>query len=1463
MSATFKDLTSLAAHLNGLAGAGKPVVLDGPLVGSETAAALKEAFALPAGQSLTVSGFTTSRGTSQSGDVLTVTGGTAAVLRAQAVPVTLAFWFEGAALQMSVTATMPDTWTLTTAFPDLTLFPFDVLGVSHAVFAYTTVDRPGFHWPGEPGTKVDLAAGQNLLCRIGTTAVSLVGELLGKTAGETTLLAHGPFAPVKGQVLPVGELSASILGSSGFSVGTAPHNLTLTVPRLAVRIGAADYLHPAQDRALLIKGTFHKLEITVSLSPGGDVYHVSVAPLKPGDGSVTSLIEALPGGSGITSHLPSELTTAFSSIGLDEFSMAVRTTPPKVLHAGLSVSTLTGWKLIPGVLELERLRLVVETLDPSGVNVKWVRVLAQAEVLPKLLPGPFMFTVDVDKPEPESGWEITSVSGTHPGAVSVGDLLRHLTGSHDTVPQELRDLVLSDFGITATRKGKQPFSYTLHGTVDAALPLHGTKVPATLNLTAERGASGDYSVQLDGGLVIGDEVFRFDLAMGTSGAHLKATWKMTESPLEFTDIADAFGWTDMPALPSELDLALVKAGFRYDFTTGALVLTATSQHYGDLVFATSKPGSDRRYLLDLVVPLKIALSDIPVAGPQIPAGLDAGIQQLAVVHASAALDQDAINSVNTALSELDGTPLAHTTVAAGTVLTAALRFGGDVHPLSLPLSGGTGSATRPGLGTAPTLATAVEGHGTAPSTEGTPTPTATPPAPASAWITVGKSLGPLHLERVGVQYHDGVLLFLLDADIALGPLALSLDGLGVGSELKEFRPEFALSGLGVSYDAPPIEILGAMLRVPDAQRDPGVRFQYDGELLVRTSKFTIGVLGSYAQLADGLPSLFLFAELKAPLGGPAAFFVTGLMGGFGVNRRLTIPGQDEVDAFPLLALTNPPGQTGGRTSHTPSEVLDILEGRSAAPSGVKKQWIKPEAGEYWLAAGLEFTSYKVVTTRAMLAVEFGNELTIALLGLSVFQLPLPLPQSGVATHPYAYVEMMIRLVLEPSRGSFEATAILSKNSYVLTPDCHLTGGFAFYLWFGDNPHSGEFVTTLGGYHPAFKVPAHFPRVPRLGFNWAVSDEVSIKGEAYAALTSSCVMAGGALEALFHDGGLRAWFTAHADFLVSWHPFFFTGEIGVSIGVSVRLGLLGTITLSLGADVSLWGPPTGGVVRVHLVIVSFSVHFGADRSALDTGALDWKRFTELLPHGSLLAIAVTDGLFKTRDDITSISGKKWIVRAKQFAFDTRSAIPASVLTYDGKEVHRSATAPGGISVKPMDRTGIASTHALTLHREGSTTPVDIKGWQLTPLKQTVPASLWGTPPVPFTQVPGTPSADAMKDAVCGFSVTAPAPAQGTSRGSIAVAELREEYLKPGGRAPWSRTSEAAWRYVPTNSRDALVHLEDMEQGYAKEDRTALHALLTGSTFEDGSPVFTGPSDDLPLLASQARRLLTDVPLLQNG
>ena len=110
----------------------------------------------------------------------------------------------------------------------------------------------------------------------------------------------------------------------------------------------------------------------------------------------------------------------------------------------------------------------------------------------------------------------------------------------------------------------------------------------------------------------------------------------------------------------------------------------------------------------------------------------------------------------------------------------------------------------------------------------------------------------------------------------------------------------------------------------------------------------------------------------------------------------------------------------------------------------------------------------------------------------------------------------------------------------------------------------------------------------------VGKELSITGEAYFALTPSCIMAGGKLCAIFQSGGIRAWFVAYADFLMSWQPFYYTAQMGIALGIDLALSI-GSITISIQIELSvqlqLWGPPLGGEAIVDLTVISFRIPFG--------------------------------------------------------------------------------------------------------------------------------------------------------------------------------------------------------------------------------------------------------------------------------
>ncbi len=619
------------------------------------------------------------------------------------------------------------------------------------------------------------------------------------------------------------------------------------------------------------------------------------------------------------------------------------------------------------------------------------------------------------------------------------------------------------------------------------------------------------------------------------------------------------------------------------------------------------------------------------------------------------------------------------------------------------------------------------------------------------WFPVQKALGPLQCRRLGVEWiqDETFLSLMFDGDVSLGELTVGMLGLSLGMNVKEPTNtsdyKLGLDGLAVSFSSSSVKISGGLLRNKDV-----TPLAYDGVAFVEIAEVGIGALGSYTTVDDA-PSLFVFAFLDAPIGGPPAFFVKGICAGFGYNRDLKIPGESEVQDFPFVAALTDPSKIGGPNA-TPSEALSSLDG-----------WVPAQRGQYWLAAGLKFTSFEIVNGNALAIVRFGQHFEIDLLGLATIKLP----QVGPT---YAYAVLQLRVVIDPGDGLFAASLVLAPESYVLDKDCQLTGGFAFYLWFGPNEHAGDFVVTLGGYHPAFDKPEWYPDESRLGFNWPVSKEVTISGGAYFALTPSCGMLGGSLEVQYASGDLKAWFTAHADILVFWKPFYFDATIGVSVGVSYRIKVLfvkKTVKLELGANLDLYGPPTGGKLKVSLSIVSFTVKFGADKQDR-VPTVPWDEFETLLPQQptetpspaaksratfsaqgaaladngvleleaeeptsepAVLTISADSGLLSTTGTGTDLH---WFVRPDEFAFSTKTAVPStsSVLVDSTGRHARTENASGvtantDISVRPMGIEGATAEHSVQL-KNSSGALVSWDSFDADLSLGSTPEAMWGAP-----------------------------------------------------------------------------------------------------------------------------------------
>jgi len=469
------------------------------------------------------------------------------------------------------------------------------------------------------------------------------------------------------------------------------------------------------------------------------------------------------------------------------------------------------------------------------------------------------------------------------------------------------------------------------------------------------------------------------------------------------------------------------------------------------------------------------------------------------------------------------------------------------------------------------------------------------------WWKVEKSFGPVALQKIGISWDNAPrdLGLYLSGGLDMAGLKIELDALSITFPLTDMsKTKLGLKGMSLTYQGGPVEISGAFLETDG----PNDTKQYDGEAEIKIGSFGIAAIGSYASV-EGHPSLFIFALLDVPLGGPPFFFVTGLAAGFGYNRDLKIPTLDELPKFPLVQ-----GAMAGATGGNP------FTGGNDPASAIKvlSKYIPPDYGEDWLAVGVRFTSFEVIQSFALVTVAFGTRFEFALLGLSAVTMPPALPPED---DPIGFAELAMEVTFSPDSGILGVSAKLTPESYILAKACHLTGGFAFYIWGKDNPdndpksyHAGDFVITLGGYNSHYKKPAFFPDEPRLGFNWKVSDSFTIKGGMYFALTPSAVMAGGALSAVFQSGPVRAWFEVYADFLLSWKPFYYYIDAGITLGASIKIDILfihATITIHVGVQLALWGPDFGGKARVDLSIFSFTIHFGSSQPKVQP--IDWDDF----------------------------------------------------------------------------------------------------------------------------------------------------------------------------------------------------------------------------------------------------------------
>jgi hypothetical protein len=531
------------------------------------------------------------------------------------------------------------------------------------------------------------------------------------------------------------------------------------------------------------------------------------------------------------------------------------------------------------------------------------------------------------------------------------------------------------------------------------------------------------------------------------------------------------------------------------------------------------------------------------------------------------------------------------------------------------------------------------------------------------YYAINKQFGCVDIAGVTVRLSGGRVLFGLDASLALGKLVFSLDNLYIGYDIQKRSLVGGLDGLSAVINAPPLTVGGGLKRVSDDE--------YAGELTIGVRTISLQLLAIYDNGSD-YKSLVAYLCFDAPMGGPPCFFITGIRAGMGYNR-LFVPG--DIRNIDKLIFFDENGKDAQNTLKNADTVFP------------------KQSGEYFLAAGLNFTVFNMVDGKLVAAINFGTSTSFTLLGTAVLTVPFHDKNS-----PIAKAELLINATVN-SEYAF-ILGQLSDDSFILSRACRLTGGFAFYTWYS-GAHSGDFTITLGGYPSFYAKPEYYPLVPRVGFDWRISGELDANGEIYFALTPGSVMAGGSINCRYSAGCISAGFSAYIDVLMNWKPYHYEIDAGITIWAKADLWLF-TIRFELGCDLNIWGPDFSGKARIHFGIVKFTIHFGDSDNSTPTISTD------------------EFGKSFIKKPVINKSYIKGGNASDGFMITTIASAPVSKAMLNDREICPEGSKYG---LKPCGISDFASTHSVVI-TDSRGEKIKTESVSVTVVQNNLPASLWG-------------------------------------------------------------------------------------------------------------------------------------------
>jgi len=767
---------------------------------------------------------------------------------------------------------------------------------------------------------------------------------------------------------------------------------------------------------------------------------------------------------------------------------------------------------------------------------------------------------------------------------------------------------------------------------------------------------------------------------------------------------------------------------------------------------------------------------------------------------------------------------------AGLAVSLGGATGGDNSVASGIMADAKGGASSPPPKFSPALS--VQKHGA----EAMKVGLRAGPGDGPWWIAIQRALGPVYLEQVGFGVtldHDDLesLSLLVDGRVTLFGLTAAVDDLRITYFVLPNASLFDgnswavdLAGLAISGDLSGLTISGGLLKL-----GAGDNLQYLGSLAVKFGPYGLSVFGGYSN-TQNVVSFFAFGALNAPIGGPPAFFVTGIGGGIGINRSIVFPTElTHFNEFPFIRALDPASAPPADPMAALAQLADIFP-------------IHP--GNFWFAAGLSFTSFALIDGVVVISVQIGDGFELALLGLG--RVALPRPQFALVS-----IELGLLARFSTSEGCFIIQAALTDNSWVLVKQLRLTGGFAFATWW-KGPNRGHAVMSIGGYHPNFHRDG-YPVVPRIGVQVDLGI-ASLKAGFYFALTSEAIMAGGRYEVAVDLGFAGASLEFEANGIIFFDPFQYDVDAHARVSAWADFGLF-SVHVSLGASLHIMGPSFHGEAELDLGPGSITVEFG-DSSPPVRVPIPWEAFVakyleEASPGVPRALSAVTgagtlpaeagEGADRRTPDGVTIPFRVYA----EFEALLTTSMPAQRVEGAGAQDGAITRSPEGaaLGIAPHGKASIDSTVKLRLVDQFGTDHLGSLVWDVT-FGGGYPVAVWGPPQdIDHPQVP----AGKVIDAITGVALAAIADIP------VGTNPIPYHQVEALPRKPNPLASEARAR----NAFLATAHtIADLVADQSQPFATARAWLAAGGASRTEQLTLAGARAAPPLLGTLADGLTAD-------